>query len=84
MKMIHVEMNSVCLSVCACACVYACVCVCVCVFVYACVLQPLRSSLKKSVTMQQSSEALSDGGPSADSRRAEFRRQTSLSQSIRQ
>ncbi|XP_062402182.1 inactive rhomboid protein 2-like [Sardina pilchardus] len=43
--------------------------------------QPLRPSLKKSVSMQQSSEALSE--PSADRRRAQFRRQTSLSQSIR-
>ncbi|KAL2087219.1 hypothetical protein ACEWY4_018278 [Coilia grayii] len=45
--------------------------------------QPLRPSLKKSVSMQQSSEALSDGGPLANERRAAFRRQTSLSQSIR-
>ncbi|XP_076149023.1 inactive rhomboid protein 2-like [Alosa pseudoharengus] len=43
--------------------------------------QPLRPSLKKSVSMQQSSEALSE--PSAERRRAQFHRQTSLSQSIR-
>ncbi|KAF4080079.1 hypothetical protein AMELA_G00166250 [Ameiurus melas] len=43
--------------------------------------QPLRPSEKKSVSMQQSTEALSDSG--ADERRAAFRRQTSLSQSIR-
>ncbi|XP_062853908.1 inactive rhomboid protein 2-like isoform X2 [Trichomycterus rosablanca] len=41
----------------------------------------LRSSLKKSVSMQQSNEALSDSG--GNERRATFRRQTSLSQSIR-
>ncbi|XP_030638094.1 inactive rhomboid protein 2-like [Chanos chanos] len=45
--------------------------------------QPLRASQKKSVSLQQSSDALSDGGPSAGERRAAFRRQTSLSQSIR-
>ncbi|KAM9482229.1 inactive rhomboid protein 2-like isoform 1-T4 [Clarias gariepinus] len=43
--------------------------------------QPLRSSTKKSVSMQQSTEALSDNG--MNERRAAFRRQTSLSQSIR-
>ncbi|KAG9277450.1 inactive rhomboid protein 2 [Astyanax mexicanus] len=43
--------------------------------------QFLRPSLKKSVSMQQSNEALSDSG--ANERRAAFSRQTSLSQSIR-
>ncbi|KAL7825879.1 hypothetical protein SRHO_G00336170 [Serrasalmus rhombeus] len=42
--------------------------------------QVLRPSLKKSVSLQQSNEALSDSG---NERRAAFRRQTSLSQSIR-
>ncbi|XP_036426040.1 inactive rhomboid protein 2-like [Colossoma macropomum] len=42
--------------------------------------QVLRPSLKKSVSLLQSNEALSDSG---NERRAAFRRQTSLSQSIR-
>ncbi|XP_066519419.1 inactive rhomboid protein 2-like isoform X2 [Hoplias malabaricus] len=42
--------------------------------------QALRPSLKKSVSLQQSTEALSDSG---NERRAAFHRQTSLSQSIR-
>ncbi|TSK62586.1 Inactive rhomboid protein 2 [Bagarius yarrelli] len=43
--------------------------------------RPLRPSVKKSVSMQQSTEALSDN--EAAERRAAFSRQTSLSQSIR-
>ncbi|XP_072539500.1 inactive rhomboid protein 2-like [Salminus brasiliensis] len=43
--------------------------------------QVFRPSLKKSVSLQQSSEALSDSG--ANERRAAFHRQTSLSRSIR-
>ncbi|XP_067315518.1 inactive rhomboid protein 2-like isoform X2 [Pseudorasbora parva] len=43
----------------------------------------LRPSFKKSVSLQQSSEGLSDSSPSTRDRRTTFRRQTSLSQSIR-
>ncbi|KAK3575141.1 hypothetical protein QTP86_020953, partial [Hemibagrus guttatus] len=43
--------------------------------------KPLRPSVKKSVSMLQSHEELSDSG--ATERRAAFHRQTSLSQSIR-
>ncbi|RXN15802.1 inactive rhomboid 2 [Labeo rohita] len=43
----------------------------------------LRPSFKKSVSLQQSSEGLSDSSPSARDRRTTFKRQTSLSQSIR-
>ncbi|XP_035258766.1 inactive rhomboid protein 2-like [Anguilla anguilla] len=47
--------------------------------------QPLRPSLKKSGSLQQSTEAMSEDGMSttAQERRAAFRRETSLSQSIR-
>ncbi|XP_036395459.1 inactive rhomboid protein 2-like [Megalops cyprinoides] len=49
------------------------------------VKQPLRPSLKKSGSVQQSREAVSEDAPSttAEERRAAFHRQTSLSQSIR-
>uniref|UniRef100_A0A8C2DHD8 Inactive rhomboid protein n=1 Tax=Cyprinus carpio TaxID=7962 RepID=A0A8C2DHD8_CYPCA len=43
----------------------------------------LRLSFKKSVSLQQSSEGLSDSSPSTRDRRTTFKRQTSLSQSIR-
>ncbi|KAJ8399689.1 hypothetical protein AAFF_G00407940 [Aldrovandia affinis] len=47
--------------------------------------RPLRSSLKKSESLQQSREAMSEDTTSttAEDRRAAFHRQTSLSQSIR-
>ncbi|XP_051568001.1 inactive rhomboid protein 2-like isoform X2 [Myxocyprinus asiaticus] len=45
--------------------------------------KPLQLSFKKSVHLQQSIEGLSDNSPSAVDRRTVFRRQTSLSQSIR-
>uniref|UniRef100_A0A671LIU6 Inactive rhomboid protein n=1 Tax=Sinocyclocheilus anshuiensis TaxID=1608454 RepID=A0A671LIU6_9TELE len=43
----------------------------------------LRPSFKKSESLQQSSEGLSDSSPSTRDRRTTFKRQTSLSQSIR-
>ncbi|XP_052456665.1 inactive rhomboid protein 2 isoform X1 [Carassius gibelio] len=43
----------------------------------------LQPSFKKSVSRQQSSEGLSDSSPSTRDRRTTFKRQTSLSQSIR-
>ncbi|KAI1896730.1 hypothetical protein AGOR_G00097810 [Albula goreensis] len=46
-------------------------------------LQPPRPSLKKSGSLQQSREAMSEDVTTADGRRAAFQRQTSLSQSIR-
>ncbi|XP_061087815.1 inactive rhomboid protein 2-like isoform X2 [Conger conger] len=47
--------------------------------------QPLRPSLKKSGSLQQSTEAMSEDAVSttAQERRAAFRRETSISQSIR-
>ncbi|XP_051996355.1 inactive rhomboid protein 2-like isoform X1 [Xyrauchen texanus] len=45
--------------------------------------KPMQLTFKKSVHLQQSIEELSDNSPTAVDRRTVFRRQTSLSQSIR-